>query len=100
MDKRLGIAPGQMSAEVVKVAALLGVEDAYGTSQETLLQTTLLELSPNSIRQACHQIGEQVEAREAQALTSSHDLTEQLAQRRECTPPDGCTVDGWLSDTL
>src|SRR6185369_1333226 len=50
LDQRLGIQPGQMSAEVVKVAALLGVEDAYGSSREALRQTTLLELSPNSIR--------------------------------------------------
>lgn len=76
-----------MSAEVVKVAALLGVEDAYGSSREALFQTTLLELSPNSIRKACHQIGEQVAAREAQALESSQNLAQQLAQRRECIAP-------------
>ena len=53
VDKRLGIAPGQMSEELVKVAALMGIEDAYGSSRETLLQTTPLDLSPNSIRHAC-----------------------------------------------
>lgn len=98
LDTRLGIQPGQMSAEVVKVAALLGVEDAYGSSREALLETTLLELSANSIRKACHQIGEQVEAREAQALESSQDLGQQLAQRRECMAPRRVygSMDGYL----
>jgi len=98
LDERLGIHPGQMSEEVVKVAALLGVEDAYGSSRETLLQTTLLELSPNSIRQACHQIGQQVEAREAQALADSQRLSAQLAQRRQVVPVQRvyASMDGFL----
>ena len=98
LDQRLGIMPGQMSEEVVKVAALLGVEDAYGTSREALLSTTLLELSPNSIRKACQQIGQQVEAREAQALASSQDLAQQLAQRREAIAAQRVygSMDGYL----
>jgi hypothetical protein len=105
VDKRLGIQPGHMSEELVKVAALLGVEDAYGSSPETLLHTTQLELSPNSIRPACHPIGEQGEAREREALAHSHELAAQLAQRRHHQPPqrvygsrDGFLVrfeDGW-----
>jgi hypothetical protein len=105
VDQQLGIKPGQMSEEVVKVAALLGVEDAYGSSREALRQTTLLELSPNSIRQACHQIGQQVEAREAEALEHSQMLSAQLAQVRQVQPEarvygsmDGYLVrfeDGW-----
>ena len=86
LDCRLGIRPGQMSEEVVKVAALLGVEDAYGSSREARWQTTLLERSPNSIRHACHQRGEQVEAREATALAQSQDLRPQLVQRRQTVP--------------
>jgi len=105
LDQRLGIKAGQMSAEVVKVAARLGIEDAYGSSQETLMETTLLELSPNSIRQACHQIGEQVEDREAELRVHSQDLAAQNEQRRQVVPPkrvygsmDGFLVrfkDGW-----
>jgi hypothetical protein len=87
VDKRLAIQPGQMSEELVKIAALVGIEDAYGSSSETLRHTTQVELSPNSIRQACHQIGESVEAREQQDLTHSQDLTAQLTQRRENQPP-------------
>ncbi|MCZ7543692.1 MAG: hypothetical protein M5R40_09215 [Anaerolineae bacterium] len=57
LDARLGITPGQMSAAVVKLAALVGVQDAFGTSSDLLAQTTLLDLSPNSIRKACQQVG-------------------------------------------
>jgi Uncharacterised protein family (UPF0236) len=98
LDQRLGIQAGQMSQEVVKVAALLGVEDAYGSSRETLLQTTLLDLSPNSIREACHQIGEQVETREAAALTNSQALNAQLTQRRQVAPEQRvyASMDGFL----
>ncbi len=98
LDRRLGIRPGQMSEEVVKVAALLGIEDAYGSSREALRQTTLLDLSPNTIRHACHLIGEQVEAREAAALAHSQDLSAQLAQRRQAAPPQRVygSLDGYL----
>lgn len=98
LDRRLGIQPGQMSAEVVKVAALLGVEDAYGSSRDLLLQTTLLDLSPNSIRRACHQMGAQVESREATALAHSQDLNAQLTQRRQTNAPTRVygSMDGYL----
>jgi hypothetical protein len=99
LDRRLGIRPGQMSEEVVKVAALVGVEDAYGSSRDLLLQTTLLDLSANSIRHACHQVGEQVEQREAAALAQSQAMNAQLAQRRQCsTAPTRVygSMDGYL----
>lgn len=87
-----------MSEEVVKVAARLGVEAAYGSSQETLRETTLLELSPNSIRAACLTLGEQVEAREAKALATSQDLCAPLTQRQPVAPAQRVygSLDGFL----
>jgi hypothetical protein len=98
LDERLGIRPGQMSDEVVKVAALVGVEDAYGSSRELLLQTAQLDLSPNSIRRACHQVGQQVEDWERQALNASQDSAQLLRQRRQDTPPERlyASMDGYL----
>lgn len=49
----LGITPGQMSEEVIKAAAALGVNDAFMAGREQLLALTGLELSSNSVRQAC-----------------------------------------------
>jgi hypothetical protein len=76
-----------MSEAVVKVAARLGVEDAYGSRQATWRETPLLELSPNRIRHACLTIGEQVEGREAEALTASQSLSAQLTPRQPVEAP-------------
>ncbi len=69
VDERLGIEPGQMSAEVKIVAALFGVQEAYAPSSTALARLLPLELSPNSIRAACQ------------------DLHRQTATQRQCTPP-------------
>ena len=41
-----------MSQEVINVAALLGAQDAFGTSSDVLARTTLLELSPEQHSQS------------------------------------------------
>ncbi len=87
LDERLGIEPGPMSREVVKVAALCGIQDAFEAGSDMLTRTTLLELSPNSVRKACQVIGEQVMHHEAQAQARSQDLAAQLAQRRATNKP-------------
>jgi hypothetical protein len=48
LDRRLGVKAGQMSEEVIKQAALVGIQDAFGAAQQTLAELTLLELSPSS----------------------------------------------------
>jgi hypothetical protein len=87
LDERLGIEAGQMSREVVKVAALCGVQDAFEAGSDVLTRTTLLELSPNSVHKACQVIGEQVMNHEAQTQARSQDLAAQLAQRRATNKP-------------
>jgi hypothetical protein len=86
LDERLGIQPGQMSQEVIPVAALLGAQDAFGTSSDVLARTTLLELSPNSIRKACQVVGERVAAQEQEQQAGTQDLDHPLAQKRAPAP--------------
>jgi hypothetical protein len=86
LDDQLGIQPGQMSQEVIQVAALLGVQDAFGTSSDVLARTTLLELSPNSIRKACQVVGEKVAAREQEQQACNQNLDHRLAQKRAPAP--------------
>jgi hypothetical protein len=86
LDERLGIQPGQMSQEVVNVAALLGAQDAFGTSRDVLARTTLLELSPNSIRKACQLVGECVAHQEQVQHDQNQDLDHRLAQKRAPAP--------------
>lgn len=98
LDERLGIQPGEMSAEVIKLAALLGIQDAFAASSDTLARTTLLELSPNSIRKACQQVGEAVMAEEQTLQQRSHDLEAQLAVCREGEKPPRLygSMDGFM----
>jgi hypothetical protein len=86
LDEQLGIHPGQMSQAVVKIAAVVGVQTGFETSRDLLARTTQLELSANSIRQACHQVGEVVLCNEAEQITTSQDLAEQLAQKHKSGP--------------
>jgi len=105
LDERLGIAAGQMSAEVVQLAALFGIEDAFGTGRDLLQRATLLDLSPNSIRKASQQVGQRVVAHEADLYERSQSLETQREQQRDTVKPqrlygslDGFMVlleDGW-----
>jgi hypothetical protein len=105
LDERLGIRPGQMSDRLQQVATALGVSDAFGSSADRLAQLTGVRLSPNSLRAACQQTGEQVVAHEQALLARSQDLSQQRGERRTGPHPqrlygslDGFHapfVDGW-----
>jgi hypothetical protein len=105
LDKKLGIQAGQMSDEVVQLAALFGIEDAFGTSQDLLKRSTLLELSPNSIRKATQRMSEKVMSVEAEWLEQSQHLETQKQRHQLPDRPqrlygsiDGFKVqfeDGW-----
>lgn len=94
-DQHLGIQPGQMSEAVIKIAALVGIQEAFETSRDLLARTTLLELSANSIRKACQRVGEQVMS---QDLDRQREHTRLTAPDRLCGSLDGFMVlfeDGW-----
>lgn len=105
LDQQLGINRGQMSDEVVQLAALFGIDDAFGTGHDLLKRSALLELSPNSIRKASHIVGEKVIAHEAELINQSYELEAQKhRQQSEDSPQrlygsmDGFNVlfeDGW-----
>jgi hypothetical protein len=105
LDKRLNIEPGQMSQEVIKQAALLGVQGAFETSSQILAELTLLELSPNSIRKASLEMGERAVQKDKELKRQSQQLGSQLEQRRTEQKPirlygsmDGFQIhfrDGW-----
>ncbi len=105
LDRRLGIQPGEMSAEVIRLAALAGVQDAFDASSEWLAQAALLELSPNSIRKACQQVGEAIMRQEQALIDQSQDLAHPLERKRDADKPqrldgslDGFYIlleDGW-----
>ncbi len=87
LDARLGIEPGQMSAQLVTVAARFGITEAYGRSAAALTAISGVALSPNSVRRACLAVGQQVVETETELLARSQDLGEQLRQWREGPRP-------------
>lgn len=105
LDMALGIKPGQMSEQVVQLAALFGIEDAFGTGQDLLKRATFLELSANSLRKATQLVGQQVVGYEQALIDHSHALENQQPRQASAQPPerlygsmDGFKVlfkDGW-----
>lgn len=71
LDKKLGVQAGQMSEEVMQLAALFEIDDAFGTSRDLLKRSALLELSPNSIRKAMQVLGEAVIVHERKLIEES-----------------------------
>ena len=98
LDQELGVNPGEMSAEVIQLAALMGIEGSFERSQDKLLRTTLLELSPNSIRKATLQVGQAVLEQEQTLLEHSHNLEAQREQKREAQKPQRLygSIDGFM----
>jgi len=99
LDERLGIEPGQMSEQLVKVAARFGISEAYERSAEGLAVATGVALSPNSVRRACLEVGAQVVETEMELLARSQNLSEQLRQRREGPRPQRlyASIDGFYA---
>lgn len=73
LDTTLGIAPGEMSEEVQHLAAQVGVHASFASSRDILLRTAQIELSANSIRKACYQVGVKVMQQEAVWHEQSQD---------------------------
>jgi len=98
LDEQLGIKPGEMSEEVIRQAALLGIQDAFGTASEILKELTLLELSPSSIQKASLVMGERVIANEEEMKKHSQDYDCQLEQRRSEEKPERLygSLDGFM----
>ena len=85
LDEALGIKPGQMSAEVQQIAALLGANTSFARSSELLERIAQVKVSPNSIRKATQQMGARVMQQEAVQVAESQDLE---AQREHQRVPD------------
>ena len=98
LDERLGIEAGQMSTEVIHLAALFGIEDAFGTCHDLLQRATLLELSPNSIRKASQKVGETVVSYEEILHERSQSLEVQREQQRDEQKPERLygSLDGFM----
>jgi hypothetical protein len=88
LDNKLGLRPGEMSAELESLTAMTGAQLPFGQSSQLFESLTLISVSDQSIAKAARAIGEEVQALEQEWMEQSHDFAwlqeqERLAERPE-----------------
>lgn len=71
LDARLGLRPGELSAELEQLTALIGVHLPFGQSSQVFEQLTLVRVSPQSIDKTTQAMGQEMAAVEAEWITDS-----------------------------
>lgn len=85
-DERLGLRPNQMSAELERVAGLVGVQTAFGKGSKLLEELTLVHLSDHSLDKSAQAYGREVEQVEEEWQAAGADPATQLKRKREARP--------------
>jgi hypothetical protein len=80
LDERLGLRPNAMSAELERLAGMMGVQIAFGKGSQVFEELTLVSLSDQSLDKAAQAYGEEMERQEVEWKVEAHD-EEALAQR-------------------
>lgn len=88
LDDKLGLRPGEMSAEMESLAGMTGVQIPFGQGSDLFEALTLVALSDHSLAKASQALGAEVQVQEQEWIAQSRDedwLQEQdrLAQRPE-----------------
>jgi hypothetical protein len=88
LDDKLGLRPGQMSAELESLGGMTGVQLPFGQGSDLFEALTLIALSDHSLAKSSQAIGAEVEVQEQEWRVQSRDegwLQEQdrLAKRPE-----------------
>lgn len=86
LDQKLGLRPGQMSAELESLSGMTGAQLSFGQGSQLFEALTLISLSDHSLAKATQAMGHEVQAQEADWIGQSRDeawLQEQdrLAER-------------------
>jgi hypothetical protein len=86
LDERLGLRPGQLSAELENLAALTGAQLPFEQGSTLFERLTLVGISPQSMDKATQALGTERQAVEAEWLAASHDPEVLWEQEREAPP--------------
>jgi hypothetical protein len=73
LDERLGLRPGQMSAEVESLAGMTGAQLPFEQGSHLLEALTLISLSDHSMAKATQDMGSEVQAQEQEWMERSQD---------------------------
>jgi len=86
LDDRLGLRPGELSAELESLSALTGVQMPFGQGSNFFERLTLVGISPQSMDKATQVIGREMEQVETEWKATGQNLTE-LQQLDRTEPP-------------
>jgi hypothetical protein len=73
LDDKLGLRPGEMSAELESLAGMTGVQLTFGKGSDLFEALTLISLSDHSLAKASQAIGTEVQAQEQEWIAQSRD---------------------------
>ncbi|MCP4207128.1 MAG: ISKra4 family transposase [Shimia sp.] len=86
LDERLGLRPNQMSAELERLAGLVGVQMAFDKGSQVFEELTLVSLSDHSLDKSAQAYGREVDQVEQDWQTTAADQATQLKRKRETRP--------------
>jgi hypothetical protein len=87
LDKKLGLRPNTMSAELERLAGIVGVEMPFGQGSAVFEELTLVSLSDHSLDKAAQSYGEEVMKMESEWQAEAQDMDQVLAHKRTVRPP-------------
>jgi hypothetical protein len=87
LDQKLGLRPGQMSAELESLSGMTGAQLPFGPGSNLFEALTLISLSDQSVAKATQAMGEEVQALEQEWLAHSRDDAWLQEQKRLADRP-------------
>lgn len=87
LDQKLGLRPGQMSAELENLSGMTGAQLPFGQGSQLFEALTLITLSDHSVAKATQAMGTEVQALEAEWMAQSQDGDWLQAQQRLAERP-------------
>jgi hypothetical protein len=87
LDKKLGLRPNALSAELARLAAMTGVQLPFGTGRDLLEALLLVSVSDQAMGKATRQVGEKVVTEEVVWQEKAQDEAFLLQRQRERRRP-------------
>lgn len=87
LDDQLGLRPNAMSAEMERLAGIVGVERPFEQGSRLFAELTLVSLSDHSLAKAAQGYGEEQMKREAEWEAEAYAVNAVLDQKRTAKPP-------------
>ena len=88
LDQKLGLRPGQMSAELESLSGMTGAQLSFGQGSNLFEALTLISLSDHSLAKATQAIGSEVQAQEKEWVAQSKNEVKLQAQDRLAEGPE------------